>query len=124
MKKKVLVVDDEQDQIQTMKYALESLTDKYEIIGVQDGWQCLDYLKNEQPDLVLLDMMMPGLNGWQVFDAMQKNDLWRSIPVIFLTGVSDPVMKNTGELLAEDYIEKPFEAQELKKRIDKILHIS
>ncbi|MBU0496584.1 MAG: response regulator [Candidatus Thermoplasmatota archaeon] len=124
MKKKVLVVDDEQDQIQTVKYALESLTDKYEIIGVQDGWQCLDYLKNEQPDLVLLDMMMPGLNGWQVFDAMQKNDLWRSIPVIFLTGVSDPVMKNTGELLAEDYIEKPFEAQELKKRIDKILHIS
>ena len=121
MTKKVLVVDDEQDQIQTVKYSLESLTADYEVVGVTDGWQCLEFLKKNVPDLILLDMMMPGLNGWQVFDAMQKNEAWQKIPVIFLTGVSDPVMKNTGELVAEDYIEKPFEAVELKKRIDKVL---
>lgn len=121
MKKKILIVDDEEDQIQSIKLAMESLYDDFEIHGVTDGFKCLDYLKKEKADLILLDLMMPGMNGWQVHDALLRNPNLHTIPVIFLTGVSDPVMKATGQLVAEDYIEKPVEVAELKKRIDKYL---
>ncbi len=121
MKKKILIVDDDEDQIQSIKLAMESLDDDFEIHGVTDGFKCFDYLKKEKPDLILLDLMMPGMNGWQVHDALLQNPDLHTIPVIFLTGVSDPFMKATGQLVAEDYIEKPVEVAELKKRIDKYL---
>ena len=121
MKKKILIVDDEEDQINSIKLAMETIYEGFKIDGVTDGFKCLEFLKKDKPDLILLDLMMPGMNGWQVHDAILRNPKWKSIPVLFLTGVSDPLMKATGQLVAEDYIEKPVEVAELKKRIDKYL---
>jgi CheY-like chemotaxis protein len=122
MKKKIMVVDDEPDQIITIRVALEDLSDKFEIIGVGSGMQCLELLKNNQiPDLILLDVMMPGMSGWEIFNRLKENQLWKNIPVIFLTALTDEVAKNIGGFLDKDYIEKPYDIEDLKIRIERIL---
>jgi len=119
--KKILVVDDDPDQISTVKYVLESLKNKYEVIGANNGTQCLQLLKDKQiPDLILLDIMMPEMNGWEVFNRLKENLSWKNIPVIFLTARTDRVAKNAGGFLGDDYIEKPFNKEDLIKRIDDI----
>ena len=122
MKKKIIVVDDEPDLIHTVKLILEDLSDEYEVIGVDSGMQCLELLKNNQiPDLILLDIMMPGMNGWDVAAEIKKNPIWNKIPLVFLTAKTDSFSKTFGSIVSEDYITKPFEMKELKKIIDKFL---
>ena len=121
-KKKIMVVDDEPDQIFTVKNVLESSGGKYEVIGVNSGMQCLELLKNNQiPDLILLDIMMPGMNGWDVAAEIKKNPIWNKIPLVFLTAKTDSFSKTFGGIVSEDYITKPFEMKELKESIDKFL---
>ena len=120
---KIMVVDDDPDQISTVKYVLESLDEKYEVIGANDGTQCLQFLKEDKiPDLILLDIMMPEMNGWEVYNHLKENSLWKDIPVIFLTARTDRVAKNAGGFLGDDYIEKPFNRDELMKRIEEVLN--
>lgn len=120
--KKIMVVDDDPDQISTVKYVLESLKNKYEVIGANNGTQCLQLLKDKQiPDLILLDIMMPEMNGWEVYNRLKENSSWKDIPVIFLTARTDRVAKNAGGFLGDDYIEKPFNREDLMKRIDGVL---
>ena len=119
---KIMVVDDDPDQISTVKYVLESLNEKYEVIGANDGTHCLQLLKDKLiPDLILLDIMMPEMNGWEVYNHLKENSLWKDIPVIFLTARTDRVAKNAGSFLGDDYIEKPFNRDELMKRIEEVL---
>jgi len=119
--KKIMVVDDDPDQISTVKYVLESLKNKFEVIGANNGTQCLQLLKDKQiPDLILLDIMMPEMNGWEVYNRLKENLSWKEIPVIFLTARTDRVAKNAGGFLGDDYIEKPFNKENLIKRIDEI----
>jgi CheY-like chemotaxis protein len=120
--KKIMVVDDDPDQISTVKYVLESSKNRYEVIGANTGIQCLQLLKNNKiPDLILLDIMMPEMNGWEVFNRLKENTSWKDIPVIFLTARTDRVAKNAGGFLGDDYIEKPFNREELMKRIEDVL---
>jgi two-component system sensor histidine kinase/response regulator len=120
--KTIMVVDDEPDQIFTVKNVLESSGGKYEVIGVNSGMQCLELLKdNRIPDLILLDIMMPEMSGWQVFYRLKENSSWKNIPVIFLTARKDEMAKGAGDFLGDDYIEKPFNREDLKKRIDYFL---
>jgi two-component system response regulator VicR len=122
MKKKIMIVDDEPDQILTVKVALEDMDEKFEIIGADSGMQCLELLKNNQiPDLILLDVMMPEMTGWNTYDRIKENEAWRKIPIVFLTARTDRIAKDAGDFLAEDYIEKPFNIEDLKERIDKVL---
>jgi len=122
MKKKIMIVDDEPYQILTIKKTLEDLSDKYEVIGANSGIQCLQLLKNNQiPDIILLDIMMPEMSGWETFNQLKENQLWKNIPIIFLTARTDKIAENAGSFLAEDYIEKPYNIKNLKKRIDKVL---
>jgi len=119
---KIMVVDDDPDQISTVKYVLESTNDNYEVVGANDGTQCLQLLKDKGiPDLILLDIMMPVMNGWEVYNRLKENFSWKNIPVIFLTARTDRIAKNAGGFLGDDYIEKPFNREDLLKRIDKIL---
>jgi len=120
--KKIMMVDDEPDQIFTAKIGLE-LDGKYEVIGANSGDQCFEMLKDGQiPDLILLDLMMPGMSGWTVHDRLKKKDSpYNDIPIIFLTGATDSDSKEVGEWFGEDYIEKPYELEDLKKRIDTVL---
>ena len=121
MSKKILIVDDNPDVIFSIKNGLESISDDYQIIGVGSGKECLQFLEKETPDLILLDIMMPDMSGWKTFDKIKEKENWRDIPIVFLTARTDPVAKNAGGFLGEDYIEKPFEITDLKERIDKIL---
>ena len=120
MVKKIMVVDDNPDIILSIKSGLEVLAGDYEIIGVESGEKCLELLEKDTPDLILLDIMMPEMSGWETFDKLKENASWGKIPVVFLTARTDRVAKNAGGFLGDDYIEKPFEIAELKKRIDEI----
>ena len=124
MKKKIMMVDDEPDQLITVKMILEDLSDEYEFIGADSGEKCFELLKNNQiPDLIFLDIMMPGMNGWDVASEIKKNPKWNKIPIVFLTAKTDPFSKTFGGIVSQDYITKPFERKELKESIDKILGV-
>jgi CheY-like chemotaxis protein len=119
----ILYVDDKKNQIFSIKTAFEDLYgEEYKIIPAESGKKCLDLLtKNIIPDLILLDIMMPDMNGWEVFDKLKANPKWKNIPVVFLTARTDGFAEQTGEFIAEDYIKKPIDVKELKIRIDNIL---
>ena len=122
MSKKILIVDDEPDQVFTVKKALEKIDGDYEIVSANSGMECLEILKNDNiPDLILLDIMMPEMSGWIVYDRIKDNEKWEKIPIIFLTARTDRVAENAGKFLGDDFIEKPFDRDDLKKRIDLIL---
>jgi len=91
-------------------------------MGVTSGKECFELLnKGYQPDLILLDIMMPQMSGWEVFDRIKENPPWNTISVIFLTARTDRIAKNAGGFLGDDYIEKPFEISDVKSRIEKVL---
>jgi len=118
----IMVVDDEPDIIFSVKCGLEYFTNEYVVLGVGGGQECFDLLnKGRIPDLILLDIMMPEMNGWDVFTKLKETPEWRDISVIFLTGKNDAYSKGFGTLLANDFIEKPFEIKNLKERIDTVL---
>jgi len=122
MSKTVMVVDDNPDVTISIKQGLENLDAEIKVLGVESGEQCLELLGNNQiPDVILLDIMMPEMSGWELFDRLKENASWRNIPVVFLTARTDRIAKNAGGFLGEDYIEKPFDIEDLKTRIGKIL---
>ena len=93
--KNILYVDDKKNQIFSIKTAFEDLYgDEYKIIPAESGKKCLELLnKNFIPDLILLDIMMPDMNGWEVFDKLKANPSWKNIPVVFLKTRIDNVLK-------------------------------
>ena len=120
MRKKIMVVDDDPDILVTIREIFER--EGYEVFTVDSGKKCYEMLKNNEiPDLIILDIMMPGMSGWMLSDRLKENPLWKNIPVVFLTVRADGFAKKAGSSLCEDYIEKPFDIEDLKKRIDKIL---
>jgi CheY-like chemotaxis protein len=120
--KKIMIVDDLPEVTYTVKYGLEKLNPEYKVIQVESGEKCFELLnKNDIPDLILLDIMMPEMNGWEVARLLRKNIEWRKIPIIFLTATEDETSKITGKIIGEAFIEKPFEVPELMKKIDEIL---
>ena len=119
--KKILIVDDNDDIRFTLIDGLKSINSKYDFVDVGSGKEALHVLGLQRIDLILLDIMMPGMDGWDVSTRIKSNAEWKSIPIIFLTAVTDNVSKRMGKLVAEDYIEKPFEITDLKKRMVKII---
>ena len=122
--KKILMVDDEADQIYTMKTLLEDHSNEYELIGVENADKCLTLLENgEIPDLIFLDIMMPLMSGWELFEIIKGNPEWKNIPIIFLTARTDEVAVNAGRFLGDAFINKPYNADEvlkiIKERTDK-----
>jgi len=124
MRKKIMVVDDEPDILFTVGQVLE--TSGYEVIKAKDGKECIEKLNelSEIPDLVLLDIMMPEVSGWDVAAKIKENPAWKEIPIVFLTAKGDIMSIGMGNLTAEDYIVKPFDIKDLKERVDKILNKS
>jgi len=121
--KKIMIVDDDQDLIFAVKTGFElECPNKYEIIVAENGKKCFELLeKNMKPDLILLDIMMPDMDGWEVFDKLKANQKYKKIHVIFLTARSDGLAADAGAMIADDYIEKPVDVSELESRIDKVL---
>ncbi|MCK5260859.1 MAG: response regulator [Thermoplasmatales archaeon] len=123
MKKKIMIVDDNHDIIYSIRTGLEGLIDVYEIVGAKSGNECFELLKKGvMPDLILLEIMLTEMNGWDVFTKLKERSEWREIPIVFLTAKTDEYSKGFGRIAAQDYIEKPFEITDLKERIDKVLN--
>jgi CheY-like chemotaxis protein len=123
MVKTILVVDDYADIVVSVKQVLEDTTGEYRVIGVDSGEKCLQILQQEAslPDLILLDIMMPGMSGWDVAARIKQNDRWRSVPIVFLTAKGDEMSIGIGHLASEDYIVKPFDIMKLKDCVRRIL---
>ena len=93
--KKILIVDDESSVRYTVKTGLETIDEDYQVITVESGMECLNYLNNNAPpDVILLDVMMPEMSGWETLDKIRDNTAWKNIPILFLTGRTDKIAKN------------------------------
>ena len=114
MGKRVLVVDDESNIVDILKFNLER--EGYEVICAYDGGEALEKARNEAPDLILLDVMLPVMDGFSVLGEIRKND--KLTPVIMLTAREEERDKVLGlEIGADDYIVKPFSVRELMARV-------
>lgn len=120
--KKIMIVDDEPGVLYTVKTGLEALDDSYEVITVESGKECLDHLEEANPDLIILDLMMPGMSGWNTYDKIRDQEKWQKTPIIFLTARTDDIAKRAGNFLAEDYLEKPVDVMVIKERIEKLMN--
>ena len=122
MSKKIMVVDDEPDILLTVGQMLEM--SGYEVIKAIDGKECLKKLNEltTNLDLILLDIMMPDVSGWDVAAKIKENPEWSSIPIVFLTAKGDTMSIGMGGMAAEDYIVKPFDVKDLIIRVNKILN--
>jgi two-component system alkaline phosphatase synthesis response regulator PhoP len=119
MRQTILVVDDEKDITDLLKYNLEK--EGFRVFVSHNGKAALELL-SEQPDLVLLDVMMPGMDGWEVCRAIRSNPRFQRVPIIFLTARDSEVDEVVGlELGASDYITKPVRIRTLLTRIKKAL---
>ncbi len=117
MGKKILVVDDEKSIVKGIKFSLEQ--DDYEVTCAYDGQEGLDYAKKTEFDVVLLDLMLPELNGYEVCQAIRE---FSDMPIIMLTAKGDDMDKILGlEYGADDYVTKPFNILEVKARIKAII---
>jgi CheY-like chemotaxis protein len=122
MVKNILIVDDNFETIYTVKEGLEELDPNYHVTFADSGKKCFELLGNNPiPNLILLDIMMPEMNGWEVLKKIREKTEWKKIPVVFLTAKTDLYSRGQGELLAQKYIDKPFEIHDLKDKIDDIL---
>ncbi len=120
-KKKIMVVDDEESILTLVKALLES--EGFEVITVSSGEECLERLKTVKPDLILLDMMMPGMSGRETCERIRANPETKDIKVAFLTVArfSETGKETLKKMKVLDYITKPFENEDLVKRIKKAL---
>lgn len=119
MSKKIMVVDDEPDTVDLVKLVLE--TEGFEVITAYSGSECIDKLVKEKPDAVLLDIMMPEMDGWEVFKRIRE--MYDDLPVAMLTVRNQDIDKMLGlhVLKADDYITKPFGRMDLVERVKKLV---
>jgi two-component system phosphate regulon response regulator PhoB len=119
-KAKILAVDDEEDLLELVRYTLTR--EGYDVTCVETGEDCIRQARQRHPDLILLDLMLPGIDGLDVCKALKGEDNTRTIPIVMLTAKGDDADIVTGlELGADDYITKPFSAKVLAARIKAIL---
>ena len=118
--KKILIADDEQDIVESLKFVLE--TNDYICYCAYNGEDALRLAKEIMPDLIILDIMMPKINGYKISRLLKFDKKYKDIPVLMVTARSQEEDKLIGEETgADEYITKPFEIDELVKKVDKYL---
>lgn len=122
--KRVVCVEDEPEMIDLVRLILGRKG--YEVIGANGGIEGLETVRREKPDLILLDLMMPDMDGWEVYQQIKADPGLREIPVIVVTAKAQSIDKVLGLHIAkvDDYITKPFGPQELLESVDKILGLA
>jgi len=117
---RVLVIDDEAPIRLLCRVNLEA--EKMEVLEASDGPTGLEKARNEEPDVILLDVMMPGLDGWQVAEELLDDDRTRSIPIVFLTARAEVRDRARGlDLGGIDYVTKPFNPVELAPLVRELI---
>lgn len=119
--KRVIYVEDEPEMIDLVRLILKRKG--FEVIGANGGREGLTMIRQQLPDLVLLDLMMPDMDGWEVYQQMKSEVKTRNIPVIVITAKAQSIDKVLGLHIAkvDDYIAKPFSPNELLESVEKVL---
>ncbi len=119
-KKKILIADDEKDIVEFLQYTFENVG--FEVVACKDGIQALKQAKLHHPDIILLDIMMPNLEGTSVCEQLRKMDEFKNTPIVFLTArTSEETEVNAFEIGADDFIAKPIKPKALVSRIRKLM---
>ncbi len=119
--RRVVYIEDEQEMIDLVRLILSRKG--IHVIGANGGREGLEVVRKELPDLVLLDLMMPDMDGWEVYQQMKAGEPTRGIPVIVVTAKAQSIDRVLGLHIAkvDDYISKPFSPQELSESVERVL---
>ena len=123
---KILVVDDDPDVIEAITTVLEGMDD-YEVRTARDGLQCMQAVKEDLPDLLILDLLMPRMDGWGVIRELRSEPRYANLPIMILTTVVEDASRRRYELETgmamdvQEYIQKPAKPEDLLRRIEKHL---
>jgi len=118
--KRILVVDDEEDIVALVRIRLEA--EGYEVLVASDGQQALDTAKKEMPNLIILDLMLPKIDGYKVCRMLKFDERYKKIPIILFTARSQSSDKDLGmEVGADAYLTKPFDSKVLLDSIKRLL---
>lgn len=120
-KRTVICVEDEPEMIDLVKLILGRKG--FDLVGAVGGREGIEAVRRLKPDLVLLDLMMPDMDGWEVYQQMKADDVLKDIPVIVVTAKAQSIDKVLGLHIAkvDDYVTKPFGPQELLQSVNKVL---
>lgn len=119
-RKKILVIDDEADLVEMVALRLEA--NNFEVIKAFDGSAGLEMARNELPDLIVLDLMLPKIDGYKVCRMLKFDEKYKHIPIILFTAKTQDANKKIGEDVGADaYVTKPFDSNELLSKIEQLL---
>ena len=117
---RILVADDDPEILGMLSLRLSKRG--YQIFEASDGVQTLETARAQKPDLIVLDVMMPGKNGWEVAREIRHDETTKHIGILVLTAIGEKMNEMTSPLYgADDYLDKPFEFAELERKIDEII---
>jgi DNA-binding response OmpR family regulator len=120
-KKPVILIADDDPEILTM-LGIRLSKKGYQVLEAVDGNQTLNLARKHQPDLVLLDVMMPGKNGWEVAKELRADEQFSNVGIVMLTAIGEKVNEMTSPLYGADaYVDKPFDFSDLEKKIKDVL---
>jgi CheY-like chemotaxis protein len=119
MMQQILIVDDEADFIELVKFRLSDLP--CEFLVANDGVQALSQARQYKPDLILLDILLPDMDGLSVCEILKRQPATKKIPVIFMSALSSDVTKRTAAMQAEDFFTKPLDLERLVNRVRDLL---
>jgi len=118
---RILIVDDEGDFIELVMFRLAAL--HCEFLIANDGIHALSQARQGKPDLILLDILLPDLDGLSICEILRRQPATKKIPIIFMSALSSEVTRRTASMQADDFFTKPLDLGRLEKRIGELLHI-
>ena len=120
--RKILIADDEHKIVMTLEYTFRK--NGYEVFIARDGSEVLELLKEEIPDVILLDVMMPNVDGYTTIQEIKKQEKLKNCKVVFLSAKTNPADIEKGlKLGADAYVTKPYSIEKLTQQIDELLEI-
>ena len=117
---RILIVDDENDFIELLQYKLSG--HGYDLIVANDGVHALSQARTQKPNLILLDILLPDLDGLSVCEILRRQPGTKKIPIIFMSALTGDITKRTATMQAEDFFTKPLDLNRLEKRIGELLN--
>lgn len=117
----IMVVDDNPEIRETVQDQLNTMDPSWTVRCAASGTDCLHMLRSKKADLIIMDIMMPEMDGWDAVAAIRRDETLREIPVVFLSAKTDDFSKGLGAAIAHDYVEKPYRMVDLYRRIKKAL---
>ncbi len=116
---RILIVDDENDFIELLQYKLAG--HGYELIVANDGVHALSQARTQKPSLILLDILLPDLDGLSVCEILRRQPATKKIPIIFMSALTGDITKRTATMQADDFFTKPLDLNRLERRITELI---